>query len=165
MSSGYQRGSGGWLVVLTIVAAAILAIVPMPNWLELWRPEWVALVLVYWVIALPHKIGLFSAWCVGFLVDALEGSLLGLNALSLTILAYVALNLYQRMRMFTPLQQSITILILIGVQQLLTFWVLTATGQNTARDLVFMFSAFSSALIWPVLFPLLRYWRRAWQIR
>src|SRR5690606_35106783 len=55
MSSGYQRGSGGWLVALTLVAAAILAIVPLPNWLEFWRPEWVALVFIYWVIALPHK--------------------------------------------------------------------------------------------------------------
>lgn len=165
MSSGYQRGSGGWLIALTVVVAAILAIVPMPAWLELWRPEWVALVMVYWVIALPHKVGLVSAWCVGFFVDVLEGTLLGLNALTLTLIAYVALNLYQRMRMFTPLQQSTTILILVGVQQLLLFWVLTATGENTARDLVFMYTALSSALIWPVLFPLLRYWRRAWQIR
>ncbi len=165
MSSGYQRSSGGCLIALTVIIASILAIVPMPGWLELWRPEWVALVLVYWVIALPHKVGLVSAWFVGFFVDVLEGSLLGLNALALTVIAYVALNLYQRMRMFTPLQQSTTILILVGVQQMLVFWVLTATGQNTARNLAFIFSALSSALIWPVLFPLLRYWRRAWQIR
>jgi rod shape-determining protein MreD len=165
MSSGYQRSSGGWLIALTLISAAILAMVPMPVWLELWRPEWVALVLVYWVIALPHKIGLFSAWLAGFFVDVLEGSLLGLNALTFTIIAYVSLNLYQRMRMFTPLQQSTTILFLIGVQQLLVFWVLTATGQNTAHNLAFTLSALSSALIWPVLFALLRYWRRAWQIR
>jgi rod shape-determining protein MreD len=165
MSSGYQRGSGGSLIALTVIIAAILAIVPMPGWLELWRPEWVALVLVYWVIALPHKVGLASAWIVGFFVDVLEGSLLGLNALALTVIAYVALNLYHRMRMFTPVQQSTTILILVGVQQLLVFWVLTATGQNTATNLAFVFSALSSALIWPVIFPLLRYWRRVWQIR
>lgn len=165
MSSGYQRGRGGAFIALSLILAAILAIVPMPAWLELWRPEWVALVLVYWVIALPHKVGLITAWITGFFIDILEGSLLGLNALAFTAIAYVALNLYQRMRMFTPLQQSTTILMLIGVQQLLVFWVLTATGQNTARDLAFVFSALSSALIWPVLFPLLRYWRRAWQIR
>jgi len=165
MSSGYQQGRGGWLIALTIIIAAILAIVPLPDWLEVWRPEWVALVLVYWAIALPHKVGLLSAWVVGFFVDVLEGSLLGLNALALTIIAYVARNLYQRMRMFTPLQQSMTLLILVGLQQLLVFWVLTATGQNAATNLGFVFSALSSALVWPVLFPLLRYWRRAWQIQ
>lgn len=164
MTSGYQKAKGGWTIVFTIVLAAILGIVPMPVWLELWRPEWVALVLMYWVIALPHKVGLMTAWLVGFFIDVLEGSLLGLNALALTLIAYVALNLYQRLRMFTPLQQSTTILMLIGVQQLLIFWVLTATGQNTPKNLTFVISALSSALIWPVIFPLLRYWRRSWQV-
>lgn len=163
--SAYYKQQGGWTIVLTLVIGAILGIVPLPTWLELWRPEWVALVLIYWVIALPHKVGLVSAWLVGFMIDVLEGTLLGLNAMALTLLAWIALSLYQRMRMFTPLQQSITILMLVGVQQLLIFWVLTATGQNTPRDLAFVNSAFSSALIWPVLFPLLRYWRRAWQVR
>lgn len=163
--SAYDKRQGGWTIVLTLVIGAILGIVPLPNWLELWRPEWVALVLIYWVIALPHKVGLVSAWLIGFMIDVLEGTLLGLNAMALTLLAWIALSLYQRMRMFTPLQQSITILMLVGVQQLLIFWVLTATGQNTPRDLAFVNSAFSSALIWPVLFPLLRYWRRAWQVR
>lgn len=163
--STYGKAQGGWTIILTLVIGAILGIVPMPPWLELWRPEWVALILIYWVIALPHKVGMISAWLVGFMVDVLEGSLLGLNAMALTLLAWIALSLYQRMRMFTPLQQSITILMLIGVQQLLMFWVLTATGQNTPRDLAFVNAAFSSALIWPVLFPLLRYWRRAWQVR
>jgi rod shape-determining protein MreD len=161
----YDKGQGGWTIVLTLVIGAILGIVPLPAWLELWRPEWVALILIYWVIALPHKVGMFSAWLAGFMIDVLEGTLLGLNAMALTLLAWIALSLYQRMRMFTPLQQSITILMLVGVQQLLIFWVLTATGQNTPRDLAFVNSAFSSALIWPVLFPLLRYWRRAWQVR
>src|SRR3990167_1046981 len=117
MSSGYQKARGGWIIALTLVIAAILGVVPMPAWLEFWRPEWVALVLIYWVIALPHKVGLLAAWVAGFFLDVLEGSLLGLNAMALTLIAYVALSLYQRMRMFTPLQQSTTILILIGVQQ------------------------------------------------
>lgn len=165
MSGGMHRSRGGWLIALTIIVAAILGIVPLPEWLEQWRPEWVALVLVYWVIAAPHKVGLIVAWLTGFFVDVLEGSLLGLNALALTLIAYVALNLYQRLRMFTPLQQSTTILMLIGLQQLLIFWVLTATGQNTPRNLAFVISALSSALVWPLVFLLLRYWRRTWRVQ
>src|SRR5688572_5098923 len=130
------RPHGTWFILLTIILAGLLGIMPMPQWLEAWRPEWIALVLVYWVIALPHRIGLLTAWTVGFFVDVLEGSLLGLNAIALTLIAYVALSLYQRLRMFTPLQQSTTILMLIGVSQLLIFWVLTATGQNTPQNLL-----------------------------
>lgn len=153
-----------WVIVLSLVLAAVLAIVPLPTWLELWRPDWVALVLVYWVIALPHRIGMFSAWIVGFLLDVLEGTLLGLNAIVLTIMAYIALTLYQRLRMFTPLQQSMTILMLVGTGQLLIFWVQTATGHSTADNLVFVLSSVTSALLWPLVFVSLRYWRRSFRV-
>lgn len=159
-----QRPHGTWFIALTLIIASLLGVMPLPGWLEVWRPEWIALVLVYWVIALPHRIGLFTAWTVGFFVDVLEGSLLGLNAIALTLIAYVALSLYQRLRMFTPLQQSTTILMLIGVAQLLIFWVLTATGQNTPPNLLFVVSALSSALVWPLVFVLLRFGRRALKV-
>lgn len=159
-----SRSNGTWFILLTIVIASLLSIVPLPKWLEIWRPEWIALVMVYWVIALPHRVGLFTAWIVGFFVDVMEGSLLGLNAIALTLIAYVALSLYQRLRMFTPLQQSTTILMLVGVSQLLIFWVLTATGQNTPNNLLFVVSAISSALCWPLVFVLLRHGRRSLKV-
>jgi rod shape-determining protein MreD len=155
---------GTWFILCTFVLAAILGIVPLPAWLEIWRPEWIVLAVVYWVIALPHRVGMLTAWLAGFFIDVLEGSLLGLNAAALTLMAYVALNLYQRLRMFTPLQQSTTILMLTGVHQLLIFWVLTATGQNTPGNLLFVVSALSSALVWPVVFVLLRFGRRALKV-
>lgn len=159
-----QRPHGTWFIALTLLIAGMLGVMPLPPWLEVWRPEWIALVLVYWVIALPHRIGLFTAWFVGLFIDVLEGSLLGLNAVVMTLIAYVALSLYQRLRMFTPLQQSTTILMLIGVTQLLIFWVLTATGQNTPQNLIFVVSAVSSALVWPLIFVLLRFGRRALKV-
>lgn len=160
MAPEHARSRGTWFILCTLLLAAVLGTVPLPQWLEIWRPEWIVLVVVYWVIALPHRVGLLSAWLTGFFIDVLEGSLLGLNAIALTLMAYVALNLYQRLRMFTPLQQSTTILMLTGVHQLLVFWVLTATGQNTPGNLLFVLSAVSSALLWPVVFVLLRFGRR-----
>ena len=50
-----------WVIVLSMVLAGVLAIVPIPAWLELWRPDWIALALIYWVIALPHRIGMVTA--------------------------------------------------------------------------------------------------------
>ena len=164
MASNPYNARGVWVIFISIVLAGMLAIVPLPDWLEIWRPKWMALVVIYWVIALPHRVGLMSAWLIGFFVDVLEGSLLGLNAMTLTIVAYVALSLYQRMRMFTPLQQSITVLMLVAVHQLFVFWVLTATSQNTAADLSFVTPAVSSALLWPLVFILLRSWRRGFNV-
>lgn len=158
------RARNVWVIVMSLVFAGVLSVVPLPVWIELWRPDWVALVLIYWVIALPHRIGLFSAWIVGFLIDVLEGTLLGLNAVLLATMAYIALTLYQRLRMFTPLQQSMTILMLIGTGQLIVFWVQTATGQNTADNLTFVLSALTSALLWPLIFVTLRFWRRSFHV-
>jgi rod shape-determining protein MreD len=153
-----------WVIVMSLVFAAVLSIVPLPAWLALWRPDWIALVLIYWVIALPHRVGLISAWLVGFLIDVLDGTLLGLNAVILAAMAYIALTLYQRLRMFTPLQQSVTILMLIGSGQLIIFWVQTATGQNTADNLTFVLSACTSALLWPLIFVGLRLCRRSFRV-
>ncbi len=158
------RARNVWVIVMSLVFAGVLSVVPLPVWIELWRPDWVALVLIYWVIALPHRIGLISAWIVGFLIDVLEGTLLGLNAVILTMMAYIALTLYQRLRMFTPLQQSMTILMLIGTGQLIIFWIQTATGQNTADNLTFVLSALTSALLWPLIFVSLRFWRRSFHV-
>jgi len=164
MAKNPGNHQGGWIIVATLLIAALFTVLPLPFWLESYRPEWVALVVIYWVIALPDRIGLFTAWITGFFMDVLEGSLLGLNALALALVAYLALSLYQRMRMFTAVQQSSTILILIGIHQLLSFWVLTANSQNTAPNLIFMISALSSAIIWPFIFLGLRYIRRSFNV-
>ena len=158
------RARNLWVIVLSLVFAGVLAIVPLPVWLELWRPDWVALVLVYWVIALPHRVGLFTAWIVGFLLDVLEGNLLGLNSMVLTAMAYIALTLYQRLRMFTPLQQSMIMLMMVGSGQLFIFWVQAATGRNTADNLMFVMSAVTSALLWPLVFVSLRFCRRSFRV-
>ena len=164
MGPKFNKHHGGWIILGTLVLAALFTVLPLPLWLEAYRPEWVALVVIYWVVALPDRIGLFSAWITGFFMDVLEGSLLGLNALALALVAYLALSLYQRMRMFTAIQQSSTILILVGIHQLLSFWVLTANSQNTAPNLIFMISALSSAIIWPFVFLALRYIRRTFNV-
>jgi len=164
MGPKFNKHHGGWIILGTLVLAALFTVLPLPLWLEAYRPEWVALVVIYWVVALPDRIGLFSAWIAGFFMDVLEGSLLGLNALALALVAYLALSLYQRMRMFTAIQQSSTILMLVGIHQLLSFWVLTANSQNTAPNLIFMISALSSAIIWPFVFLGLRYIRRTFNV-
>lgn len=101
-----RNANGLWVVVLSFLVAYLLAVIPFPEWAMNYRPEWVPMVLIYWVMALPYRIGIGSAWFVGIILDVLEGSILGLNALSLVIIAYVTLSLHQRLRMFSSLQQS-----------------------------------------------------------
>ncbi len=160
--------TAGNALVFTVVAgsflvAAVLAVLPLPQWLLWARPEWVALVIIYWCIALPHRVGIFTALLLGLLVDALEGAVLGQNALSLSVLALCSLLVYQRLRVFSLWQQCGVVFLLIGLHQVLGQWVQNLEGAG-ARSLLFLLPAVSSALLWPVVLHLLRGTRRHYRI-
>lgn len=112
------RARGSWVIFVSFLVAFILAIFPMPATLMWARPDWVALVLIYWVIALPQRFGILLSFAVGLLLDVLEGSMLGQNALSLSVIAYLGLVLYQRLRLFNMWQQAAVIFVMIGINQL-----------------------------------------------
>ncbi|MCB1669492.1 MAG: rod shape-determining protein MreD [Gammaproteobacteria bacterium] len=159
------RAQGMWVIVLTFFIAYLLAIVPFPEWAMDYRPEWVPLVLIYWVMALPYRVGIGTAWVAGLVLDILEGSILGLNALALVIIAYITLSLHQRLRMFTIVQQSWLIIALVGLNLMICHWLQLATGQTVSTSLIFLMAALTSALVWPFLFQILRQLRRGFSVR
>lgn len=161
----HSRSQGGWVILLTFFIAYLLAIVPFPEWAMHYRPEWVPLVLIYWVMALPYRVGIGSAWVAGLVLDILEGSILGLNALALVIIAYVTLTLHQRLRMFSLFQQSGLIIALIGLNLMISHWLQIATGQTVSSSLEFLLASLTSALVWPLLFQILRQLRRGFGVR
>ncbi|MEX1197702.1 MAG: rod shape-determining protein MreD [Pseudohongiellaceae bacterium] len=158
------KANGVWVIILSLLIAYLLAIVPFPDWALHYRPQWVAIVLIYWAMALPYRIGIGVAWMAGLFLDVLEGSLLGLNAMSLAIVVYITLSLHQRLRMFSFLQQSALVLALVGLHMLLVYWVRVAFDQSESRSLLFLLGALSSAFIWPWIFVFLRRLRRAFNV-
>ena len=156
----FQQGSHGyWLIVTSFLAAYVLAVLPMPQWLMWVRPEWVALILIYWAIALPHRVGILTALVLGIMLDALEGAVLGQNAFSLVVVAVLCQTLYQRLRVFSVLQQAGTVFVVIGINQLVCQWVQNLEGIGSP-SLLFLLPAVSSALLWPVVLHVLRRLRR-----
>jgi len=154
-----------WVIFISFFIAYLLAIVPFPEWAMNYRPEWVPMVLIYWTIALPYRIGIGSAWAAGLVLDVLEGSTLGVNALALVVVAYVAHSLHLRLRMFSTLQQSGLVLALVGLNLMLCNWLQIVTGQSVSSNLMFLMAALTSAVIWPSLFQLLRQIRRSFDVR
>jgi rod shape-determining protein MreD len=159
--TGYRGGS--WVIYISLLIALMLSALPLPENLQWWRPEWVVLVLLYWIVALPNRVGLGAAWILGILLDVLEGSLLGLNALALTIVAYVMVLVYQRVRMFSWLQQVLFVFALVALNQIIVHWVKGILGVS-AQSLMFLVPAFVSAILWPALFVLLRGIRRTFHV-
>ena len=159
-----EEGSHGyWLIVTSFLVAYVLAVLPMPQWLMWARPEWVALILIYWAIALPHRVGILSALALGIMLDTLEGAVLGQNAFSLLVVALLCQTLYQRLRVFSVLQQAGTVFVLIGINQLVCQWVQNLEGVG-GPSLLFLLPAVSSALLWPVVLHILRRLRRQYWV-
>lgn len=147
------------LLISTLFIAMLLSIVDMPNW-SLWaRPEWVLLVLFYWVMAFPERYGIFTAAFIGLLQDSLTASLLGRHVLAYTLVVAVVLIAHKRLRMFDVWQQAGFIFLLVGVERLVKYWIDIGSGQPPI-GLWFLFPAMMSALIWPWLMVVLRSLRR-----
>jgi rod shape-determining protein MreD len=149
------RSSNIWFVWLTLGLALLLSVASMPKFMELGRPLWLALFLTYWVLALPQRVGMTTAWCLGLLADVLNGSLLGQNALILTLITFLVLTLHQRLRMFPMWQQSTVLLVVFGLAQLVQLWLNALTGSRPPT-LAFVLPALVSALLWPWVCTLLR---------
>tara|TARA_R110000823_G_scaffold91174_3_gene201084 strand:+ start:2632 stop:3120 length:489 start_codon:yes stop_codon:yes gene_type:complete len=158
-----DSGHGYGVILLTFLCAYVLAVLPLPQWLLWARPEWIALTLVYWVIALPHRVGIATALLLGVGLDMLEGALLGQNAFALVVVATLSLTLYQRLRVYSLWQQSAVVFVLIGINQLICQWVQNLQGVG-AQSLLFLLPAVSSALLWPVVLQLLRSLRRSYRV-
>jgi rod shape-determining protein MreD len=137
----------------------MLTAVPLPDWLLEWRPAWVAMVLVYWCMALPERVGIGSAWLLGLLVDALTGSLLGQHALGFIMVAYIVVKIHQRIRVFPAVQVAFVVGLLVVLHLLLMLWVKGMTGLPP-HSWAYWAPAATSVLIWPWLFLLLRDLRR-----
>jgi rod shape-determining protein MreD len=158
-----QGGRGYWVILLTFLAAYVLAVLPLPLWLQWGRPEWVALVLIYWCIALPERVGIATALLLGIGLDVLEGALLGQHAFSLVVVSLLSLVLYQRLRVYSLSQQSGVVFVLAGIHQLVCQWVQNLQGVG-ADSLLFLLPAVTSALLWPVILHVLRGLRRAYRV-
>ena len=158
-----QAAQGTSVIVISFLVAMLLAVFPLPLWAAVARPEWVALVLIYWVVALPQRVGVLVAAAVGLVLDILEGAVLGQNGLSLAVVAFLSLILYQRVRVFNLWQQAGVVFILLVLNQVLAQWIQTITGSG-ARNLWFLFPALVGALLWPGVMGILRYLRRQYRV-
>lgn len=151
----------GWVgaIASSLVVAFALTIVPLPDWANPWRPAWVAMVVIYWCLAIPERFGVLSAWIVGLLLDVLHGAILGQHALGLSFVAYVAVLYHQRVRVFPLVQQSIVVgsLVFLYIGAMLLIYNLLGSLPYGSY---YLLGALTSAMLWPWAFIVLRDVRR-----
>lgn len=139
------------LVLLTVVAAALLSLLPLPEVVAPFKPYWVALVVIYWALETYDMIGLGSAFLAGLLLDVLSGSLLGMHALSLVIMVYLVQRFRPRLRFFPPWQQAMSVLALLVNDRIILIWVTALLGEPLPTWQYWLPPIVALA-IWPWLF-------------
>jgi rod shape-determining protein MreD len=137
-------------MALSALIALALAVIPLPEALDAFRPDFLVLVVFYWSIESPRAGGLSLAFVSGLALDVIRGVVLGQHALALVLLAAWATHLRLRLRVFSVVSQSLTIFALLTGYQFVLFWVDGATG-NPVTTFSRWLAPVVGALIWPLL--------------
>ncbi len=137
-------------IIFSIVVALMLSIAPVPDWSEPFRPTWVVLTLIYWSMTLPNKYSVGSAWIAGIVLDVAQGTLLGQNALAISLVIYITVKFHLQLRQFPMLQLSATVFALLALYQFILFWINGVAGVNSP-SITYWAPVITGAIIWPVL--------------
>ena len=146
-------------LLVTYVIALTLMVMPMPATFDVFRPDWVTLVMLYWIIALPHRVSIGTALILGVLSDVLLGSIVGVHALGMVVVAYLAARNFQRLRNFALIQQAVVIAVLILLKRFIVFEA-NVFLHDAEFTLSYFWPVLTSAVFWLWVFPLLRKVRR-----
>jgi len=104
---------GGAFIVSTLIVALMINLLPWSGvWLQV-KPDFVALVVLYWCIHQPRKVGFTVAFSLGLIMDVAEGSVFGQHALAYSVLAYAGLVLHRRVQNFTLKGQVLHVLAIL----------------------------------------------------
>lgn len=138
----------------SLAACYLLQLMPLPQVLLPFKPYWLALVLFYWTLESPERVGLGLAFVLGLVGDAITGELLGEQALRLCILSFILLRFRSRLRFFPMWQQSLAVLALLLNDRIVLLMIRTCAGDPRPPP-AFWLEPLSGMLAWPWIFLLL----------
>jgi rod shape-determining protein MreD len=154
-----SSSSGTLVIIVSFAVAMLMNVMPLPDSINLFKPDWVALVLVYWVMAIPDRVGVLVGWLIGLLVDVLYGTLFGVHAMTFALVAYLIQMTFHRLRLFPKWKQSINIAVVVGIHMLVGL-ILRGFVQPVSSSYSYWLPLLGTMLFWPWVFILLRDVRR-----
>jgi rod shape-determining protein MreD len=148
-----------WFIVATLVFALALNLMPLSGVALTLRPDFIALVLLYWCIQEPRYVGVGVAWGVGLLMDVGDATLFGQHALAYALLAYAAEYFRRRVLRFSLWQQAAQVAVLLSLCAGLVLLVRYVGGAPLPRW-TYAVPPLVGALLWPVLTVALQWTQR-----
>jgi len=146
-----DHGSRRLPVIITFIVGLMLTVMPLTESVEPFRPDWLALVVIFWAMQLPRTWSVGSAWVIGIVLDASYGTLLGQHALALCVIAFSTVRFHLLMRVFPLSRLSATIFALLALYQFILFWINGVAGVS-APTMTYWAPVITGTLIWPFLF-------------
>lgn len=113
-----------------VAALALVMVQNMVFWgRAAWSPDVMAVVLVFWAVHQPLRVGVGTAFFLGLVIDVHQGSLLGQHALTYTGLCFLAVGIHRRLQWFSLGKQMLQLLPLFVAAHLLTLALRSVAGD------------------------------------
>ena len=136
----------------SLIAALLLDMLPLGR--VPWMPDFLALVLVFWAVHQPLRVGIGLAFLFGLMVDVHQASLLGQHALSYTALSFFAAMIHRRLLWFTVPSQALQVLPMFAMAHALAL-VIRMLGGGIFPGWIMLLAPLAESLLWPVVSVLL----------
>lgn len=149
------RAPRGSYIALSLMAAAMINLLALPDLIARVTPDFLALLILYWTVHNPYRLGYTTVWILGLIMDVAGGAWFGQHALSYTLLLYLGAVLQRRIIMFPLVYQVFHVGALLLVTQLVTL-ILRAMADTGFPGFTYFLPTFIGAALWPVLTALLR---------
>ena len=141
-----------FFIAATLLAAFTLNLLPIGRHAAL--PDLLAVVLVFWNVHQPRRVGVGAAFVFGLLMDVHEGALLGQHALAYTLLGFVATSVHRRLLWFSLPEQALQILPLFFAAHAVSLVIRLLAG-DMFPGWPLLLAPVAEALLWPVVTVLL----------
>lgn len=150
-SNTHHERKPGWVyVVITVLLSVLLTVIPVPESFKYFWPDWITLVVFYWVLVLPAHLGVMFGWINGLLEDIVSFSLLGQHALGKALTGTVAAMGSTRFRLYNILQKMFLVFLLQSISIAISAWT-NHLAFNAPVVLQMWQPALTTALIWPLV--------------
>jgi len=154
-----RQREGVLLFWSSLLLGLLLMVIALPEALRPWRPFWLGLLVIYWSLEAPERMGMGRAFGLGLVADVLVGTLAGEHAFRLVAMAFIVLRFRARMRFFPMWQETLAVLAILLNDSLLTLMLRSFVGA-TVVDWRYWLAPLVAALLWPWWFLMLDDLRR-----
>ena len=141
-----------WVIWGSLLAAMLINMLPLGR--QVWMPDLLALVLVFWNVHQPLRIGIATAFAFGLAMDVHQTSLLGQHALAYTALSYFAITIHRRLLWFTVPSQAVQVFPLLAAAHAIEMTIRLAADGSFPGWMRALAPVLEAAL-WPVMNVLL----------